>query len=170
MLAADANAAARGRGELVQAFGPIDAEAGPWPFDQTDYYRRETGPEIRRFFVSFMRLVDPAQLPRIKRTTNDIEATLARAYRATGPPRPINLDPGYVAPDKLVLATTKNRAHRIYLDAGIYAEVTLRYENRQWRAWPWTYPDYAAETYHAFFIAVRHTLHEQLRRETRANG
>ena len=30
-------------------------------------------------------------------------------------PRPLNLDPGYLTPAKLVLASTKDHAHRIYL-------------------------------------------------------
>jgi len=61
-----------------------------------------------------------------------------------------------------VLATTKDHAHRIYLSDGIYGEVTLRWRKHQWEAWPWTYPDYDAPTYHAFFSTVRSRLKDEL--------
>lgn len=161
ILSADDECMRRARRILTERFGPIETEAGPWPFDQTDYYAPEMGANLRRFFVAFTQSIAPHRLPEIKRTTNDIEATVAqRTGKHTGQ-RPVNLDPGYVALDKLVLATTKNLAHRIYLDRGIYAEVTLRYQKGVWRAWPWTFPDYAAETYHAFLTQVRETLRPQ---------
>jgi hypothetical protein len=67
----------------------------------------------------------------------------------------VNLDPGYVSLSKLVLATTKDYSHRIYVGSGMYAESALHFENGQWTAWPWTYPDYAGPRYHAFFGHVR---------------
>jgi hypothetical protein len=77
--------------------------------------------------------------------------------------RPVNIDPGYVDLGKLVLATTKDRAHRIYLQHGIYAEVTLQYAREAWQVSPWTYPDYREPRYHAFLSAVRERLHEYRR-------
>lgn len=64
---------------------------------------------------------------------------------ATGlesPKRWVNIDPGYMSMTKLVLASTKNREHRLYLRDGIYAEVTLAFRDQAWRAMPWTYADY----------------------------
>jgi hypothetical protein len=43
-------------------------------------------------------------------------------------PRPVNLDPGFIEPSKLILASTKNFSHRIYIGNKMYAEVTLMYE------------------------------------------
>ena len=59
---------------------------------------------------------------------------------------------------KLVLATTKDRDHRLYLGEGIYAEVTLHYQGGAWRARPWTYPDCARGDYHEFFLRCREHL------------
>ena len=69
--------------------------------------------------------------------------------------RPLNLDPGYLTEAKLVLASTKDHAHRIYLSQGIYAEVTLSYRRGRWRHHDWTYPDYQRGDYQAFFDQCR---------------
>jgi hypothetical protein len=70
-------------------------------------------------------------------------------------PRPLNLDPGYLTPAKLVLASTKDHAHRIYLSRGIYAEVTLFYKDRHWQPREWTFPDYRRADYQEFFSQCR---------------
>lgn len=77
--------------------------------------------------------------------------------------RPMNLDPGYIAPSKLVLASTKDYSHRIYLDDGVYGEVTLLFQQGAWRQFEWTYPDYRTPAYHEFFARVRSRLLEQRR-------
>ena len=77
--------------------------------------------------------------------------------------RQINLDPGYIDLSKLVLATTKNHQHRLYLGQGIFAEVTLRFVRKSFRPWEWTYPDYRTDHYIRFFNQVRQTYLEQLR-------
>ena len=82
------------------------------------------------------RLIDPATLPRIKLASNALEAELAQDGRHKFV-RPINIDPGYVTEAKLVLATTKDRDHRIYLGEGIYGEVTLFYQQHRWNASRW---------------------------------
>jgi hypothetical protein len=75
----------------------------------------------------------------------------------------MNLDPGYIAPSKLVLASTKDYSHRIHLSDGIYAEVTLLYSRGRWKELEWTYPDYRTVAYHDFFTRVRTRLAEQRR-------
>ncbi|MEW6358916.1 MAG: DUF4416 family protein [Planctomycetota bacterium] len=77
--------------------------------------------------------------------------------------RPINLDPGYLTLSKVVLATAKDYSHRLYLGRGIYAEVTLHYQKGEFVAWPWTYPDYKTEGYHAFFRKLREIYLAQLK-------
>ena len=63
----------------------------------------------------------------------------------------MNLDPGCLSAGKVVLATTKNQQHRIYLGSGIYAEVALRYRDGRWQPWEWTYPDYRSPEYAQVF-------------------
>jgi len=152
-------AAARER--LEGAFGPVDLESEVWAFDHTDYYEAEMGPALLRQVYAFRDLAMPDELAGAKRTTNRLEAELSRAL-ADAPPRPVNLDVGYVSMDKLVLATTKNHAHRIYVGEGIYAEVTLRWRGGAFVPWEWTYPDYASDVYRAFFARVRALYREKL--------
>lgn len=156
------------RGLLERRFGPVESGSDLFPFDVTHYYDEELGTPIQRKFLTFARLIDPGELAAIKCFTNEVEQLRARSYdpdgeRSTHPNRPINLDPGYLDAGKLVLATTKDRAHRIYLGRGIYAEVTLLYEKKAWQALPWTYPDYAAPTYHPFLAEARRSYLDRLR-------
>jgi hypothetical protein len=152
-----------GRRALEADVGPIESISEAWPFEFTKYYDAEMGAPLIRQFVSFASAEPPARLPRMKQMTN--EAEQRAADRFTSVRRPLNLDPGYVALDKLVLATTKDFSHRLYLGDGIFGEVTLRFQGGGWRAWPWTYPDYAAPTYHPFFTSVRATLAQQIKKE-----
>ena len=163
-----------GRDELLSAaaerltrdYGPIDITSEVVPFEFTDYYLREMGPHLRRQFVAMEPLIPPEAIKDIKLATNAMEAEFAAADPA-GPPRPVNLDPGYVTESKLVLASTKDYAHRIYLGEGIYAEVTLTYARGRWIAHEHTFPDYASGTYHAFLDLARQRLRQQLRRKER---
>ncbi len=151
--------AARERAEA--AWGPVDLESEVWSFDFTDYYEAQMGGALLRVIYAFKGLVDPGELAQIKLQSNCIEAGLA-AELPDAPVRPVNLDPGYVAPGKLVLATTKDFAHRVYLGRGIYAESTLRWRGGAFEPWPWTYPDYATPRYRDFFARVRACYKEQL--------
>ena len=164
LLAAEDEHFALARTELEARFGAIDLESDIWPFGSTHYYEGEIGPTILRRFVSFDELIPPDRLAPLKLATNELELQLRERLGTPPGQRPINIDPGYVTLGSLVLATTKNRAHRIYLRDGIYAEVTLTYERGGWAAAPWTYPDYAAPTYHAFLTAVRERLKQVRRR------
>jgi hypothetical protein len=146
------------KGVLAKAFGPIDFESKLMPFDHTDYYTPEFGPGLQRQIVTFERLVDPGDLPAIKWQTNDLEWSLALDGR-----RQVNVDPGYVSLGKMVLASTKDHAHRLYLGQGIYGEVTLTYQQGGFRPWPWTYPDYASDAYCALFEQIRARYKAQLR-------
>ena len=143
---------------LEKAFGPADYRSEQLPFDHTDYYTPEFGPRLARVILAFERLVNPGELAAIKRQTNALEAGWLGEGR-----RQVNVDPGYVSLSKLVLASTKNHAHRIYLAEGIYGEVTLHYRDGAFRPWPWTYPDYASPRYCALFAEIRDLYRGQLR-------
>ncbi len=147
---------------LSEHAGPVEAVSDYWPFDTTDYYNAEMGEGLLRQFVSFERLVNPQELAAIKILSNHIEERICFDLALPPEQRRVNIDPGYVTLSKLVLATTKDYGHRIYLRDGIYAESTLHYENGQWAPWPWTYPDYADGRYHAFFERVRENYKNKL--------
>lgn len=147
---------------LTAELGPYDLQSDIWPFGQTDYYKEQTGAHILRQFVSLEHLIDPGELAHIKHLTNGLEQELAKTL-GRDQPRPINLDPGIIEPSKLVLATTKNYSHRIYIGEKMYAEVTLVFDKGSWCPLPYTYPDYRQQCYFEFFEKVRVRLLEQLK-------
>lgn len=163
LLASDAAVLDAASELLEHRLGPIDSTSDTWPFTNTHYYEHELGPNILRRFVSFAAPLARDQLARTKILTNALETEFSERQGRRDGLRSVNIDPGYVHLNGLVLATTKDRAHRIYLGQGIHAEVTLSYEQGRWRSWPWTYPDYAADTYHAFLSQVRERLKSRRR-------
>ena len=127
VLVADRKLLSPVKDKLVSLYGSIDHESPVIPFDFTDYYADEMGDIIDRVLFSFERLIDADQLAEIKHKTNVIEEDL-RSVDATVK-RPVNLDPGYIEHAKVILASTKNFYHRIYLGRGIFAEVTMHFRN-----------------------------------------
>ncbi len=158
MLASDRALLGLGEDALTRVFGTIDLRSEDLSFTHTQYYEPEMGPCLIRRIISFETLIDPGRLALIKLATNAIESTFAQEGH-----RRLNLDPGYVTGAKLVLATTKNHGHRIYLGQGIYGEVTLMYRDGKFRPWPWTYPDYAKGEYFPILLRIRQRYLEQLR-------
>ena len=135
---------------LSESFGSVDM-VSPWlPFDQTDYYTAEMGAPLFRRFISFDELIQQDDLADIKRHANDLEGQFAKQRK-----RLVNIDPGYMLAERFVLATGKNYTHRIYLRAGIYADLTLIYHNGRFRPLDWTYPDYAGEATINFLQSIR---------------
>jgi len=140
-----------------QRFGPVALASDAFDFTETDYYATTMGVGLKKLFFAIESPIDPANLAAIKRQTNDWEAEYAALHRHAEP-RPLNLDPGYITPAKLVLASTKDHAHRIYLGDGIFAEVTLSYRSGRWQPLNWTYPDYRRADYQQFFTTCRSRL------------
>jgi hypothetical protein len=163
LLSGDPDLLSRARQLITRRWGPTDLESDIWPFDSTNYYEAEMGPGLKRRFLSFERLISPDELTEIKLETNGLECKMADDCLAADVARPVNIDPGYLDLNKLVLATTKDAGHRIYLGHGIYAEVTLQYLHGGWQTRPWTYPDYTRPEYHDFFTRVRERCREQMR-------
>jgi hypothetical protein len=150
------------RDRAAAAWGPIALESPVFEFAQTEYYRETMGPGLRKVFFAFERPLDPAELAEIKLTSNEWEQEYARSA-GHAEPRPLNLDPGYLTLGKLVLASTKDFAHRIYLGRGIYAEVTLYYRHHHWQHHEFTFADYRREDYQRFFSECRDVLHGRMR-------
>ncbi len=158
LLAGEPTLLAEAQSSLSRIYGVVDFQSDLLPFDHTDYYAPEFGPGLQRKIIAFQELIDPADLPAIKLQTNELERALA-----PGELRTTNIDPGYISLGKLVLASTKDHAHRLYLGQGVYAEVTLTYQRGRFRPWPWTYPDYGSEEYCAVFGELRQRYKAQLR-------
>ena len=115
---------------------------------------------LKKQLAVFESWYDPASLSEDKLLTNQIETKLGMELVNTGiipygVARPINIDPGYLSMTKLVLASTKNREHRIYLRDGIYAEVTLGFRDQEWQPMHWTYADYQRRDVRDFLKLAR---------------
>lgn len=146
---------------LSHRFGKIDMISPLLEFNQTDYYEKELGTNLKRRFLSFERLIPASRLPKIKLYANALETQLA----AAGNLRTINIDPGYVSLSKLVLATTKNFVHRIYVSDGIFEEITLIFKDRSFQPGALTYPDYRSEKHLEIFNAIREKYRQQIEKK-----
>lgn len=144
--------------EFELRFGPIDFTSQVIPFVFTNYYKEEMGENLSRQFVSFKKLILPEKLVEIKLFSNQIEDRFSFQGK-----RRINLDPGYICEGKLILATTKDQQHRIYIGQGIFEEITLKYKDKTFQPWEWTYPDYRSKKYIEIFGEIRDIYVGQLK-------
>lgn len=141
------------RERLEALFGEIAIETDPISWEFSNYYEQELGRPILRNFLFFRDRINPETLGSIKLATNEIEHQLSDKGR-----RNINLDPGYMTSSKVVLASTKNYSHRIYLSRGIFAEVTLVYRDGRYRPHLFTYRDFCSDEYAEIFENARKLL------------
>ena len=142
---------------LKKKFGAVDLESSPIAFNFTDYYEKETGTGLIRRFLAFKKLRDPAAFVGIKRFCVKLEKKFS-----VNNARRINIDPGYINESKLVLTTTKDFSHRIYLGKGVFAEITLNYQGKNFKDHPTTFPDYRTDTYKNIFLQIRETYRTQI--------
>jgi hypothetical protein len=145
---------------LEGAFGPVLAVSERLSFEQTDYYEAEMGADLRRRMLAFGDPFPPDHLVRAKLAAQVLEDRL----RDSKGRRTVNLDPGILGLNNLVLATHKGYTHRIYLNQGVFADLALLFSQGRFRPLPWTYPDYASPGLLGFFARVREALLWQRRR------
>jgi hypothetical protein len=140
-------------------YGPLDFLSETLAFEFTGYYETEMGKHLKRRLAAFRPLILPPQLPGIKVWANDQEN---RHLNEKGG-RKINIDPGYLAPAKFILATGKDYSHRIYLGDGIYGDLTLMFQKGSFIAFPWTYPDYGSSPLLDLITLLRRRLLWQMK-------
>ncbi len=143
---------------LLRKIGPFDAESAVFDFSHTDYYKEEYGENLKRKFVSLKRLASLEDIFKVKLITDEIEKKTSKDGK-----RLVNIDPGYITESKLVLLTTKDYSHRIYLRKGIYAEITLKFRGGTFCPAETTYPDYKGDDYIKFFNHIRMTYKEEIK-------
>jgi hypothetical protein len=152
------------RERLARLWGEPSLVSSEFEFVETRYYQQSMGTDlIKQFLVYSPPEFDAAGLADWKLASNILEEEIAQTDRYPVL-RPLNIDPGYLTEAKLVLATTKDRDHRIYLRDGIFAEVTLHWHHGQWAAQRWTYPDYQRADFQLFFTECRNLLRDRQRR------
>jgi hypothetical protein len=143
--------------EIEKKYGRVEYETDDIEFLHTTYYREEMGSDLKRKFFSFDKEVERDQLADIKNWTNKLEEKFGERS-GDFVFRKVNLDPGIVTLANLVLASTKDYSHRIYIKDGIYGEITLLYEKKRFKPLAWTYPDYTEPEAMEFFNRVRETM------------
>ncbi len=154
----DADALKKAVAIAVKKRGCIDVESDIFDFRDTDYYKKEFGDGLKRKFIGMNRLVSPENIYTLKVEANKAEKILSKAGK-----RLINIDPGYVTESKLILLTTKDHGHRVYLGRGIYAEITLKFQRGSFTPLETTYPDYRREEHINFFNNARLRYRENLK-------
>jgi hypothetical protein len=145
--------------ELEKLWGPIRQRSASIDFDFSNYYEKEMGASLKRQFVGFSNYVPAEMLADAKVKSNALERRLSIEGN-----RRFNIDPGYLAFSKVVVASTKDATYRVYLGKRIYAQPMLLYEEGSYHPWPWTYPDYRCKTAISFFNSVRSDYKKRLRR------
>ena len=146
--------------DLSKLFGEIEEVSEKFIFNHTKYYEPEMGENLFRRFIVFKNLKDREHIAYVKVQTNKIEEKYSINNK-----RQINLDPGYISLENFILFTTKNYTHRIYLENGIYADLTLIFQNKNFQTLSWTYPDYSEEIIRNYLKIIRDRYREQLKKE-----
>ncbi|MBN1552703.1 DUF4416 family protein [bacterium] len=137
----------------------------PQSFEHTSYYKDEMGSDLIKGFIAFQPPFDQSKLPQAKCWARAIEWSLGSHCEKMFH-RSVNIDPGLVTLEKIVLATSKNFSHRLYLGDGVYGEVTLIFHTECWETLNWTYPDYKVPDIQKFLIRCRNHLKEYLSKQT----
>jgi len=139
---------------LEKKFGMPESVSEPYDFTAfTKYYASEMGKKILKRFVVFKALINRDELADIKLFTNKLEEKFSRKGR-----RKINIDPGYVTLHNLVLASAKERANKIYLGKGIYADLILIFHKNKCEHFSHTFPDFKSKLVQDFFLQVKKQL------------
>ncbi len=152
--------------QTAENWGPIVKKSPVFDFTETGFYSKSMGDDLKKQFIAFENLIDPADIAAQKHVSNQWEQQFAEETDFDVS-RPINIDPGYLSEAKLVLVTTKDRDHRIYLKDGIFAEVTLYFRHNEWTKSRWTYPDYQRADFQDFFSECRQYLRKKIQQYNR---
>ena len=142
---------------LCAHFGPAEFISDWLPFDHTNYYENEMGPNLKRCFVSFEKLAPPDEARNYKKYGTEVESRFK-----IGTNRTVNIDPGYIDANKVVLISGKGGGHKIALAPGVYADMLLWY-NKGWEAFPWAFPDFRNKSLFPVFIKMRTAFKVQMK-------
>lgn len=139
---------------LENEFGRIAFHSPVFSFSKlSSYYAPEMGENLSKCFFAFEASIDRHRLIEMKKRTYDIET---KFLTNTGE-RQVNLDPMILTLENLIIATSKNYSHRVYLGDGVFGDLALIRKGRQYQPLPWTYPDY--QTHLDFFEKVRQAFY-----------
>lgn len=143
---------------LASLYTSVDIISAEYDFSHTDYYSSEMGDRLKRRFIAVSQPVDPhCAIIKAKHWAVHQENLFSADKK-----RLINIDPGYLNSARLVLTSTKDFSHRVYIGNGVFAEITLIYKNKRFNSLEWTFPDYRKDTYWPYFYEIRKKYTKQL--------
>jgi hypothetical protein len=143
---------------LGRQYSHIDIESPIMESEDGAFYMEEMGDRILRQWVSAHNLFFVPQLVEIKRSTHKLELKTSEMGKRT-----INIDPGYLTANKVIRATSRDAAHRLYMNRGIFVESVLMAEDaRSFSPWPWTDADFRSDLAGDFFQRVREVFLRQI--------
>lgn len=145
--------------KLEDTLGPSDMRSPVWSWNHTNYYLKEMGSGLKRQFIFFKRLVNPGIMPDLKLKTIEMENMYINANGG----RKINLDPGYLDSARVLLVSSKDFSHRVYIGKGVYGEVTLVYSGNDFQILPYTYPDFRLREYRDLFKEARRLYQTEMK-------
>lgn len=146
---------------LISKYGKIELMSTTYNLSSfTNYYNNEMGEDLCKQIVSIKGIRSIDNLHLIKINTNEIEEQFSINNK-----RVINIDPGYITEAKVILFSTKNNIHRIYINNNIFAEITLFYKKASFNFKNTTYPDYRQNEILEYFNSLRKTLRVEMQNE-----
>ncbi len=147
--------------KLSDKWGVIDYKSDEFVFaNNHEYYKNEIKGEIKRIFISFENLVEPENISKIKEHSNYIEDEFTKQFPLE---RPINIDPGYMDYNKVILASYKYGQQKIAVGSGVWADITLFYAKGGFTSFPWTFPDFQTDLYYPALIKIRELYKQNLK-------
>ena len=139
--------------ELKNIFGETKKESFEYNFDKfTSYYEKEMGKNLIKKFLIFKKIINKKDLVEIKNKTTEIEKKYSKNNKRT-----INIDPGFISKNKVVLASFKKKDFKKDL-GNVYAHEVLRFENNQIKEFWHTFPDFKSNETQDFFKKIRKDL------------
>lgn len=136
---------------LIKKFGEIESESDEFDFDFTGYYEREFGKSLKKLFIAFKEPIEREKLVGIRLYTQELEDRFKE-----GDKRKVNIDPGYMTKENLVVASLKEQPYKIYLGKGVFGHMIFMFKKDDAISFRHTFPDYLAQK--GFFIKVRKNL------------
>ncbi len=114
------------------------------------YYSKEMGAPLFKVYFYAKNLFEDTDILNLKLKALDIEKMLSINSKRT-----VNIDPGYINKQHLILASSKERGARIHIGKNIFLEMEYIYIYKDFKPFYWTYQDYRYENVKLFFKMAR---------------
>jgi hypothetical protein len=140
--------------EKIEAdWGKITTELKPQHFPMKEYYAKEMGTPLGRVYLVLEGKRHRNSLIEAKQWAMKLEREFSE-----GENRMVNIDPGSICLEQLLLISTKPYSHRIFVGDNLYTELTYQFQQGEYRPRAWTYPDYTEAQVLNFFTKSRNLL------------